>query len=124
MVLQATKFKIIEHSLFDRPIIYKVVDHDGHMIAKINGAHNVPVVQKLLTYEQTFSELRTICRNRLIAILKQLKGCQGSIQATCRTYAETRFDEILAMLKDQLQQAPVELVSTIGGEAVQIVKAL
>lgn len=126
--LQATTnpmFKIIEHTLFDRPLQYRVINEDSVMIAKVNGPHCVPIMQEILDAKNELDSIKRMCRERLIEILTNIHG-SGETRIMLRRAAENKelFKEVVGILQDQLGHASDETENVIGKEGVLMLNIL
>lgn len=127
--LQATKqpamYSIIEHSLFDRPKQYRVINEDAVMIAKINGPHCVPIMQEIIDAKNELDSIKRMCKERLINILTSIQGSDETRVILRRAAESPRvFSEVVKMLQDQLGYAPEETEAVIGGEGVLMLNIL
>jgi hypothetical protein len=126
--LQATTnpmFKIIEHTLFDRPKQYRVINEDAVMIAKVNGPHCVPIMQEILDAKNELDSIKRMCRERLVEIITSIQGTDVT-RVTLRKAAENPrvFSELIKYLQDQLGYAPEETENVIGKEGVLMLNIL
>lgn len=69
--------------------------------------------------------MKNILRARLVELLKENPG-NGEISRMCSDNCETKFEEVLQMLKDQIRDYPNSeyLASIFGQEAIEIAQLL
>ena len=120
-------YRIVEHidSRLHPTLTFRIVDHEGTMIAKVNGPRNVDACQKMIDALEQCEQMKSLLRNRLMDILKQIKG-SGLTQIAVRDWLREGKDPVylVEQLKEQVAASPVRMASMFGGEAVQILQVL
>lgn len=110
--------------------VHRIVDQDGHLIAKVNGPRNLSICRRMVEVfnrcqDEDVDRMKSLLRNRLLDIVRNLpNGSMWGRAARLHLEADGDPDELIQSLKSQMQDNPPVMVSAIGGEAVQILQVL
>lgn len=122
---QMARFRIIEWSELDRPTVYRIVDLDNNMIAKVNGPANVQACQKMIDALENCDRMKSLLKNRLKDIIVSTpSGALWVISAQRFLNGGGDLNELIVELKSQAEDNPNMFVRMFSGEALQILQVL
>lgn len=105
--------------------IFRIVDEEGTLIAKINGPKNVAICEAMVKAYNNRERAGILLKNRLIDILKRVDNSTIWGEAIQTHIARAgNLEELIQTLKSQMTDSPRVMVRILGEEAVELLKVL